>query len=243
MNTNGSISFIGVIGVILLVLAGLAGIVILLRKFDWWVGECCEKWIAKVPEERRSRAAGYFSIAAFISAIIGVIITLIALWLPYRNYSESMDAIFRLIALFCVIFSFWTYSFCRSVQRGFRITPRNLRWTSWLNASVIIMSTFSLLFFVLIALTGPHGGSNIVAARTSIQSICVALDVYELEVGSYPTETQGFAVLTNSHRRNQKKPYLERIPLSPWGEPFIYRLDNGKPVISARKPDGDIISN
>ncbi len=242
MNTNGSISFIGVIGVILMVLAGLAGIVILLRKFDWWVGEKCEQWITKAPVERRARAAVYFSIAAFISAIIGVIVTLIALQFPYRKYPESVDAGFRLIAFLSIIVSIWTYSFCRTIKRSFRITPPSLRWTSWLNAILILALPFILSFCVTVQRMGPSRNANIAAARISINAISVALDQYAEETGTYPTDQQGLAVLTNSPTKTEK-PYLERMPRTPWGESFLYRLDNGKPVVSAAKPDGDFISN
>ena len=242
MDTNNTISLLGIIGIILMIVAVLVSSVYLMRMFDWWVGESCEKWIERNSNERRAKAAVYFSMAAFISAIIGVIVTLIALKFPYRLYPEFVDIGFRLIVLFCVIVSIWAYSFCRSIKRGFRIIPPALRWTPWLYAIVIMMSAFSLLFCVTVVRMGPSRNANITAARMSITSICVALDQYAKDTGAYPTEAQGLAVLTNSSL-NRKSSYLERIPRTPWGEFFLYRLVNGKPVVVAMKPDGSIISN
>jgi general secretion pathway protein G len=243
MDTNNTITLLVIIGIILMVVAVLVAIVYLMRRFDWWIEERCEKWIEKDPEGRRVRVAVYFSMAAFISAIIGVIVALIALKFPYRLYPEFVDIGFRLIVLFCVIVSIWAYSFCRSIKRGFRIIPPALRWTPWLYAIVIMMSAFSLLFCVLVQrLGGPSRNANVTAARISISAISVALDQYARDTGSYPTEQQGLAVLTNSPQ-NGKSSYLERMPRTPWGEFFLYHLVNGKPVVVAMKPDGSIISN
>jgi len=245
MNSNGSISLLEVIGVVLLYLAGLAVIIILLRKFDWWVGKkICEKWIAKVPAERGVKIATNFIMTSFISAGFGAIITMVAFEFPYRQYPEFMDIVFRLIALFCVTLSFCARSSGNFIKRAINTPSPALRWSSWLNAIALIMSIFSLLFCVLIVRLGPTRNSNIAAARTSIAAISVALDQYAEETGAYPTEQQGLAVLvTYSQLHKERIPHLERMPRTPWGELFIYRLVNGKPVVSARKPDGSFISN
>ena len=175
--------------------------------------------------------------------MIGVIITLVAMKFPYRQYPEFVDIGFRLIILFCIIVSYYAKYTGNRIKQVVKIAHPALRWESWLNVSVIIMSIFSLICCVLVQRMGPSRNANITAARISIHSIVAALDQYAEENGAYPTELQELAVLTNSLLKNGKTPYLDRMPRTPWGEFFIYRLVNGKPVVAARKPDGSFISN
>jgi len=243
MDTNNTISLLGIIGIILMVVAVLVAIVYLMRWFDWWVGQKCEQWIAMIPEESRYRTSINYLMTSFVSAIAGMIVTLVAVKFPYHLYPEFVDLGFRLIALFCIILSYYANYTGNLIKRAVKIAPPALRWTPWLNASVIIMFIFTLLGCVLAQRMGRSRNANIAAARTSISAISVALDQYAKDTRAYPTEVQGLAALTNSPLKNGKIPYLERMPRTPWGEFFLYRLVNGKPVVAAMKPDGSIISN
>ncbi len=63
-------------------------------------------------------------------------------------------------------------------------------------------------------------------AHQSIERIAGVLDIYKLDVGTYPTTEQGLSALiarpTGVTRWNG--PYLkgENVPQDPWGRPFVY---------------------
>lgn len=71
-----------------------------------------------------------------------------------------------------------------------------------------------------------HGESPITFAKTGILSLKTALDAFEADLGCYPTTAEGLAPLV--HRPDGvttatwRGPYLEAIPLDPWGHPFRY---------------------
>jgi general secretion pathway protein G len=64
-------------------------------------------------------------------------------------------------------------------------------------------------------------------ARIDIKGIAVALDLFMLDTGHYPTEQEGLAALVEKPRSGEwHGPYLKstRVPLDPWGRPYIYRF-------------------
>jgi general secretion pathway protein G len=63
-------------------------------------------------------------------------------------------------------------------------------------------------------------------AKIDIKGIGVALDLFLLDTGHYPTEQEGIAALVEAPRGVEwHGPYLKsnRVPLDPWGRPYIYR--------------------
>jgi general secretion pathway protein G len=60
----------------------------------------------------------------------------------------------------------------------------------------------------------------------SIERIAGVLDIYKLDIGTYPTTEQGLAALIArpSGVTRWNGPYLkgENVPEDPWGRPFIY---------------------
>ena len=63
-------------------------------------------------------------------------------------------------------------------------------------------------------------------AHQSIERIASVLDIYKLDVGTYPTTEQGLAALIErpSGITHWNGPYLKgaNVPEDPWGRPFIY---------------------
>jgi general secretion pathway protein G len=85
------------------------------------------------------------------------------------------------------------------------------------------------------------------AARTQIESIASALDMYRLHNGIYPTTQQGLEALVRKPasapipRRYPSEPYMKSIPDDPWGYPYIYRCPGEKGAfdILSAGPDGE----
>ncbi|MBU0676504.1 MAG: type II secretion system major pseudopilin GspG [Verrucomicrobia bacterium] len=80
---------------------------------------------------------------------------------------------------------------------------------------------------ILAALAAPRLGgrvkdAQISAARSDINAIGVAIDLYEMDNGDYPPSLQ--ALVQNSGARNWKGPYLKKgLPKDPWGNDYIYQ--------------------
>jgi len=70
------------------------------------------------------------------------------------------------------------------------------------------------------------GKSETKVARTQIQALDKALEMYRLDIGQFPTSEQGLNALVT---RPQKEPtwsgpYLKKaVPLDPWGRPYIFK--------------------
>jgi len=64
------------------------------------------------------------------------------------------------------------------------------------------------------------------AARTDVNNLTQALKLYRLDNLRYPTTEQGLQALvarpTTGPQAPNWKPYLEKLPLDPWGQPYQY---------------------
>jgi general secretion pathway protein G len=85
---------------------------------------------------------------------------------------------------------------------------------------------------LMASLVGPQlfkqlGGSKTRAAQLQIQELGAALDLYRLELGSYPSTEQGLEALISKPRNavNWNGPYLKKnvIRTDPWNNPYQYR--------------------
>lgn len=85
---------------------------------------------------------------------------------------------------------------------------------------------------LLIALVAPSvlrqlGGAKMSIARQSIERIGQVLDLYKLDVGSYPSGDQGLQALVTKPdgADNWNGPYVKsnQLPVDPWNHPYIYR--------------------
>jgi general secretion pathway protein G len=86
---------------------------------------------------------------------------------------------------------------------------------------------------VLPRMTGRGKDAQIAAAKASIENLSLALDMYEVDNGSYPASLQ--SLLTKGSELNWKGPYLKKgeIPVDPWGKEFLYnQKDNGYEIKS-----------
>ncbi len=92
---------------------------------------------------------------------------------------------------------------------------------------------------LLASLVGPQvfkqlGSSKTKTAALQIEELSAALDLYRLEVGSYPSTGDGLDALINkpSGADNWNGPYLKKkvIRKDPWGNDYHYQYpgDNGE---------------
>jgi general secretion pathway protein G len=84
---------------------------------------------------------------------------------------------------------------------------------------------------LLIGLVAPAalrqlGGARVSVTHQSIERLGSVLDLYKLDVGSYPTSEQGLQALAErpADVTAWSGPYLkgEQMPMDPWNHPFVY---------------------
>lgn len=57
-------------------------------------------------------------------------------------------------------------------------------------------------------------------------NIALALDMFEMDIGRYPTQEEGLAALRSNpgSLSDWKGPYLKKDPTDPWGKAYIYKF-------------------
>lgn len=82
--------------------------------------------------------------------------------------------------------------------------------------------------FVGVAIKNAQGKANANAAKAQIQQLTTPIEMYRMDINSYPSTSQGLAALGQApgDLANQSKwqgPYLEKaVPLDPWDNPYQY---------------------
>ena len=109
-------------------------------------------------------------------------------------------------------------------------------------AVVVIISI--LVALVAPRLVGRTEEAKRQAAKADIESnLALALDLYALDTGTYPTTEQGLAALATKPAiapipEGWKGPYLKKgLPKDPWGRPYLYRYPG-----EVNKEDYDLYS-
>jgi general secretion pathway protein G len=66
------------------------------------------------------------------------------------------------------------------------------------------------------------------SAHIQIENIAGALDLYRLDVGRYPTQSEGLAALVEHPAGvdSWNGPYIKQkaVPLDPWGHAYLYKI-------------------
>jgi general secretion pathway protein G len=92
---------------------------------------------------------------------------------------------------------------------------------------------------LLIGLVAPAalrqlGSAKEKIAHQSIERLASVLDIYKLDVGTYPTTEQGLEALIEHPTGvdHWSGPYLkgDKVPEDPWGHPFFYRMPSQRPA-------------
>ena len=96
--------------------------------------------------------------------------------------------------------------------------------------TLIELLVVMVILGMLAALVGPQifgkvGKGKQSAARTQIEMLGQALDSYRLDVGRYPSTSEGLnALITNPGAQGWDGPYLKKgVPNDPWQKPYQYQ--------------------
>ncbi len=111
---------------------------------------------------------------------------------------------------------------------------------------VVIAILGLLIGLVAPAVLRQLGTARNSVAKLSIERLSSVLDLYKLDVGSYPTTENGLQSLTAkpSQVSNWNGPYLKGTDeaMDPWNRPYFYRSPSARPGrdydLCSRGPDG-----
>lgn len=109
---------------------------------------------------------------------------------------------------------------------------------------LVVMAIIGLLAgYVGPKLFGQIGKSEVKVAHAQIDALGKALDQYRIDIGRYPSTTQGLAALVSrpDSEARWSGPYLAKaVPMDPWGRPYLYRSpgEHGDYDLSSLGSDG-----
>jgi general secretion pathway protein G len=91
---------------------------------------------------------------------------------------------------------------------------------------LLVMVIIAILAAIVVPkFTGKKLDAQIKAAQQDISTIKTQLAVFEIDNGHFPTQEEGLsALVTNPGNLQNWKPYLDKLPLDPWGRAYVYHF-------------------
>jgi general secretion pathway protein G len=110
---------------------------------------------------------------------------------------------------------------------------------------VVILILGLLATIVVQSLRGAADKAKRTKAQADISELKTALDRFYLDNGFYPTSDQGgLTALVTAPSSGRAVPnyqaggYIEKLPLDPWGNQYIYQSDGNTYTLKSYGPDG-----
>lgn len=90
---------------------------------------------------------------------------------------------------------------------------------------LVIVIIGILVAMVAPRLAGKSEKARIVAAQGQISSLGASLDMFELDMGRFPTSEEGLQALVTAPAASTqwKGKYIREIPKDPWARPYQYK--------------------
>jgi general secretion pathway protein G len=107
-----------------------------------------------------------------------------------------------------------------------------------------------LLVLVILVILGSLGVTSYMsaakkakldAAKAGMALLKTPLEMYCLHMGDYPPSLEALIQQPPDGAGRWAGPYIEKLPVDPWGHPYNYQGGGGGYQISAAGPDGVIV--
>lgn len=87
---------------------------------------------------------------------------------------------------------------------------------------LVILATLAAI--VVPKFAGRTEQAKITAAQTQIANLEIVLDAFEVDNGFYPKGSDGLGDLVDppSNTPDWRGPYMDEVPVDPWGNPYVY---------------------
>ncbi|MFA5958592.1 type II secretion system major pseudopilin GspG [Hyphomicrobium sp.] len=117
------------------------------------------------------------------------------------------------------------------LRRGRKVPGPNRR-AGEAGFTLIELLVVMVILVLLASLVAPRvigylGSSRTKSAKVQIESLSTSLELYKLDTGRYPDAREGLSALVQrpGNLPSWNGPYLkkDKVPLDPWGQPYIYR--------------------
>lgn len=106
-------------------------------------------------------------------------------------------------------------------KRKTRLVAKALRGFSLIEIMVVVTLMGILMTIGTVYFMGRLEVGREQTARTQVNEIAKALDLYKLQHGSYPSQSEGLDALVTPSRG---QPMMEKIPVDPWGHNYNYEI-------------------
>ncbi len=120
----------------------------------------------------------------------------------------------------------------KSLIEAWRRVRRHDRRTGRESGFTLVELLVVLVILVLLAsIIGPRvigylGSSRTKTAQVQIQSLVTSIELYHVDVGRYPSTSEGLDALVKAAGNvpGWNGPYITKgaVPLDPWGKPYLY---------------------
>ena len=101
---------------------------------------------------------------------------------------------------------------------------------------VVIAIIAALATIVGVNVLGALDEGDVANAKAQIRNFKTALTSYRIAFSKFPSSGEGLNALVN----NPKKNFLDSnsVPKDPWGNDYVYKLENNRPIIISYGADG-----
>ena len=111
------------------------------------------------------------------------------------------------------------------------MTVKKMRGFTLVELLIVVTIISIMIAMVAPRLAGRTEQARQARAEADVKAnIVLALDLYELDNGRYPTSQEGLSALCTAppDAKSWRGPYLKQNPIDPWGHPYKYAYPGTK---------------